>query len=80
MALTPAKAMGDLDCKGYTYILAEDIERLEGLKVQQKESSDPELYEISGIPVGDFTAPTDYAIALATISGGVVRVPKRANK
>ena len=42
--------MGDLDCKGYTYILAEDIERIEGLKVQQKESSDPDLYEIAGIP------------------------------
>ena len=72
--------MGDLDCKGYTCLLAEDIERIEGLKVQQKESSDPDLYEIEGIPVDDFTAQTDYAIALAKISGGVVRVPKRAKK
>jgi len=31
-----AKAMGDLDCKGYTCIFAEDIERIEGLKVQQR--------------------------------------------
>jgi hypothetical protein len=72
--------MGDLDCKGYTCIFAEDIERIEGLKVQQKESSDPDLYEIEGIPVDDFTAQTDYAIALAKISGGVVRVPKLAKK
>ena len=81
VALTPAKAMGALDCKGYTYILVDEhIERIEGLKVQRKESSDPDLYEIAGIPVDDFTAQTDYAIALAKISGGVVRVPKRTKK
>jgi hypothetical protein len=80
VALTPAKAMGELDCKGHTYILVADVERIEGLKIQQKESGDPELYEIAGIPVDDFTAQTDYAIALAKISRVVVRVPKRAKK
>lgn len=71
--------MGELDCKGYTYMLVADVERIEGLMIQRKES-DPELYEIAGIPVDNFTAQTDYAIALAKISRGVVRVPKRAKK
>ena len=48
-----------------------------GLEIQQKESSDPDLYEIAGIPSDNFTAQTDYAIALAKISAGVVRVPRR---
>jgi hypothetical protein len=80
VALTPAKAMGELDCKGYTYILVGDVERIEGLMIQQKESSDSDRYEIAGIPPNDFTAQTDYAIALAKISGSVVRVPKRAKR
>ena len=69
--------MGELDCKGYTYILVADVERIQGLKIQQEESSDPDLYEIAGIPSDNFTAQTDYAIALAKISAGVVRVPRR---
>jgi hypothetical protein len=77
VALTPAKAMGELDCKGYTYILVADVERIQGLKIQQEESSDPDLYEIAGIPSDNFTAQTDYAIALAKISAGVVRVPRK---
>jgi hypothetical protein len=80
VALTPAKAMGELDCRGYTYILVADVERIHGLKIQQKESSDPDVYEIAGIPLDNFTAQTDYAIALANISAGVVRVPKRAKR
>jgi hypothetical protein len=80
VALTPEKAMGDLDCKGYTNILVGEVERIEGLKIQQKESGDSDLYEIAGIPLNNLTAQTDYAIALARISGRVVRVPKRAKR
>jgi len=72
--------MGDLDCKGYTNILVGEVERIEGLKIQQKESGDSDLYEIAGIPLNNLTAQTDYAIALARISGRVVRVPKRAKR
>jgi len=76
VALTPEKAMGDLDCKGYVELLAGDIERI-GLTVLLKKCADPDLFEIAGIPVNDITAETDYAIALANICGPVMKVPKR---
>jgi hypothetical protein len=77
VALTPEKAIGDLDCKGCAVILAGDIERIDGLKVHPKECDDPDLYEIAGIPVDNLTAQNDYALALAKICGKVVRVPKK---
>ncbi len=67
--------MADLDCKGYTELTFGEIERIEGLRVQPKEGEeDAELYEVCGIPVDNFDAQTDYALALAEIAGKVVRV------
>ena len=79
VALSPDKAMNDLDCKGYTELTFGDIERIEGLRVQPKEGEDVELYEISGIPSDDFGAQTDYALALARIAGKAakVKMPRR---
>jgi hypothetical protein len=78
VALTPEKAIGDLDCKGYTEILAGEIERIDGLRIQpKKESDDLDLYEIAGIPFDDITAQNDYAIALAKICSKAVRVKKQ---
>lgn len=36
VALTPEKAMGNLDCKGYAAILVGDVERIDGLAIQRK--------------------------------------------
>jgi hypothetical protein len=66
--------MGDLDCKGYTELTLGEIERIDGLTVQIKAGEEDEgLYEICGIPLDDFDAQTDYALALAEIAGKVER-------
>lgn len=77
LPLTPEKAMGDLDCKGYTEVLAGDVELISGLTIHRKVSDDPDFYEIAGIPLDDIAAQTDYALALAKICGKVVRVPRQ---
>jgi len=70
--------MGDLDCKGYTELILGEIERIDGLTVQIKAGEeDEELYEICGIPLDDFDAQIDYALALAEIAGRVVRKVNR---
>ena len=71
--------MGDLDCKGYTYIVVRDVELI-GLEIQPKETGDSDLYEIAGIPLNDITAQIDYAIALARIAGRVERTQKRKKR
>lgn len=76
VALTPEKAIGDLDCKGYAELLAGDIDRIYGLRIDSKECDDADLYEIAGIPLDNITAQNDYALALAKICGKVVRVQK----
>jgi hypothetical protein len=77
VALNPEKAMGDLDCKGYAEMLAGDVELISGLRIQRKESDDPDFYEIAGIPLNDTTAQNDYALALTKICGKAVRVKKQ---
>lgn len=77
VALTAEKAMGDLDCRGYTEIVVGDVERITGLGIQPKPGDDSDLFELTGIPLDDITAQNDYALALAKISGKVVRTEKK---
>jgi hypothetical protein len=80
VALTPEKAMGSLDCKGYAELLAGEIEQIPGLEIHQKDGDDPDLYEIAGIPPDNITTQSDYALALAKICGNAVRVARRQNR
>ena len=72
--------MVGLDCKGYTEILVRDIEQIDGLTIQKKVGDDIDLYEIAGIPLNDLSAQTDYALALARISGPAHRVSKHSRR
>jgi hypothetical protein len=76
VASTPAKAMGSLTCKGYVSITSAAIRSL-GLDVSFKErdnpENDPELWEITGIPLDDEQAQVDLAIALAKLASKPVR-------
>lgn len=65
IALTPGKAIGTLDCKGYVFLTVGQIREI-GLRVEQKgNDDDPDLLEIRGIPLNDTNAQQDYAIELA---------------
>lgn len=73
IALTPEKAMGTLDCKGWAKMSTEAILAIPGLRIRIKiedqpdpEHPDPDLLEITGVPLfGEEPAITDYARALA---------------
>jgi len=84
VALTPEKAMDDLDSRGYVEMFATRI-RAMGLDVRLKTgddnpTNDPDLYEIIGIPPDLINTQRSIALALAETAGITVTVPGRQKK
>lgn len=84
IALSPEKAMDELDSRGYVELRASTIRGM-GLEVRVKTGaenpgSDPEIYEIAGIPLDSTDARISISIALAATAGITVLVPGRRSR
>ena len=80
VALTPEKAMGELSCRGYVALRAGSIAEIGLTLVRKAAEEDPGYWEIVGIPIGDFDAEQDFAIALAKAAEEPVLVPGRRRR